>query len=679
MSLADSETSGCLPDRDQPGTAPPAANLPAPGESDPTCEGSANGEAGADVSLALPAPPVSGLITLFRPAPLVSALTELRLVSQIFRGFRAIPASLSQPVIRKRIEVALASPEVLSALGDCWRRHDHQTPEQIDRLPTTPDPSDLQPLVEDLGVDAVRWALLFCGRRDLEPFLDHPPPAPAASEPATGGVEGVSSPDHPGAPASPPETGLSLAGKEREQDHGIPVGGKQEGPGRKELLEARQARDRSDREAASLRKQLAEARQALAEEKRRVGLLEDQVASSERRIDRLQRKLEESEHRGRQLQKTLNQQGKPRKDLEIPRPAPPADPDPPPGAVAEQVIARLMERGQFDAVIAYAREAWELDAADERAEGWLIRALREAGYAEDLAELYYQKATREQERGRTTEAVEALCESIRVAPDGEKAGWRMERLLQVADPVARQQVELVAALYGDLKRENATAAGQFEGLARRLRRKLWRALPTAAAEESRRVSVPWPAIPGGVLTPSLLAGEIAAGNLSLVQEFRRWAARAHGEAREMAGQLITGAEAALPGARRALTGPTRRILVDGSNVAWTGQPREAGARLENLRRVRESLLREGYFPVEIIVDASLPWQIDNPERLRQWDARGEIRVADAGIEADDLLVSEARRWGCPILTNDRMRERHRGIRKIPYTLDLHSLTLGEET
>ncbi len=120
--------------------------------------------------------------------------------------------------------------------------------------------------------------------------------------------------------------------------------------------------------------------------------------------------------------------------------------------------------------------------------------------------------------------------------------------------------------------------------------------------------------------------------------------------------MIEGAHAFLPGARRVLTGPTRRILVDGSNVAWWGQTSDEGPDLENIRALRHKLYNEGYFPVVILADAALPYQVKEQERLNRWILRGEIHLVEGRTDADETLLQEARRWNCSIVTNDLMRD-----------------------
>ncbi|MHB9129522.1 MAG: NYN domain-containing protein [Armatimonadota bacterium] len=101
-----------------------------------------------------------------------------------------------------------------------------------------------------------------------------------------------------------------------------------------------------------------------------------------------------------------------------------------------------------------------------------------------------------------------------------------------------------------------------------------------------------------------------------------------------------------------LTGPLRPALVDGSNIANMSPERRA--RLGYLQQVQRAAWVEGYFPVIVIVDASLPHQIDQPDVLLEMIDRGDIHMAPAGTSADELLIAEATRLHAVLITNDRM-------------------------
>ena len=101
-----------------------------------------------------------------------------------------------------------------------------------------------------------------------------------------------------------------------------------------------------------------------------------------------------------------------------------------------------------------------------------------------------------------------------------------------------------------------------------------------------------------------------------------------------------------------LTGPLHPAVVDGSNIA--NMSRSSRGKLAYIAQIRRASWEEGYFPVIVIVDASLRHQIDQPDELMAMVERGEIRMAPPGTSADLLLIEETRERGATLITNDRM-------------------------
>lgn len=104
---------------------------------------------------------------------------------------------------------------------------------------------------------------------------------------------------------------------------------------------------------------------------------------------------------------------------------------------------------------------------------------------------------------------------------------------------------------------------------------------------------------------------------------------------------------------RVLTADTTRVLIDASNVARYESNRQGKGQLRHLLTMREELRRRDCFPILIYADASLPYHIDEPAEFKAMVKRGEIQMAAAGQEADELLAREARRTGAYVVTNDR--------------------------
>jgi hypothetical protein len=104
---------------------------------------------------------------------------------------------------------------------------------------------------------------------------------------------------------------------------------------------------------------------------------------------------------------------------------------------------------------------------------------------------------------------------------------------------------------------------------------------------------------------------------------------------------------------RVLTKETTRVLVDASNVVRYDTAHKGRGRLSDLLRMRDELRLRDCFPISMIADASLKYFIDKPNELVAMANRGELLIADKGVEADEILAREARRSGAYVVTNDR--------------------------
>jgi hypothetical protein len=99
---------------------------------------------------------------------------------------------------------------------------------------------------------------------------------------------------------------------------------------------------------------------------------------------------------------------------------------------------------------------------------------------------------------------------------------------------------------------------------------------------------------------------------------------------------------------------SERVLVDASNVAHATE--QAGARLANVKLVRDHLTGEGLTPI-LVADAALRHQIDDSDGYESLVKAGEIQQAPAGTDADYFILSFARELGASVLSNDRFKER----------------------
>lgn len=93
------------------------------------------------------------------------------------------------------------------------------------------------------------------------------------------------------------------------------------------------------------------------------------------------------------------------------------------------------------------------------------------------------------------------------------------------------------------------------------------------------------------------------------------------------------------------------IVVDGANVAFNEKAQSGKPKVSNLVTVRKVLEEKGYEPI-IFVDASLRYEIDDPQQLEALLDDQVIRQAPAETDADYFILATAERFDVPVVSND---------------------------
>ena len=103
----------------------------------------------------------------------------------------------------------------------------------------------------------------------------------------------------------------------------------------------------------------------------------------------------------------------------------------------------------------------------------------------------------------------------------------------------------------------------------------------------------------------------------------------------------------------------RPVFVDASNVArYKADPLSLSdmPRVAYLRQMRDYLLRRGYFPVSLIADATLRFNVDDKAAYLDLIAHQIVRETPPGTSADETLISESLAKSADLITNDRLSE-----------------------
>jgi hypothetical protein len=116
----------------------------------------------------------------------------------------------------------------------------------------------------------------------------------------------------------------------------------------------------------------------------------------------------------------------------------------------------------------------------------------------------------------------------------------------------------------------------------------------------------------------------------------------------------------------------RKIVVDGSNVAFEEFSKGGTPKVSNLVAVRKHLEERGFHPM-IIVDASLKHKVDDPDQLEALIFNERIHQVPAGTDADYWVLETAQRIDGLVVSNDRFLPYHDAYpwieeRRIPFMI-----------
>lgn len=99
----------------------------------------------------------------------------------------------------------------------------------------------------------------------------------------------------------------------------------------------------------------------------------------------------------------------------------------------------------------------------------------------------------------------------------------------------------------------------------------------------------------------------------------------------------------------------RKIVVDGSNVAYVERSSNGDPKIGNIVVVCKELCGKGYDPI-VVVDADLRNEIDDPCQLGTLLDRQEIRQAPADTDVAYFVLELAERYDCQIISNDQFKQ-----------------------
>ncbi len=101
----------------------------------------------------------------------------------------------------------------------------------------------------------------------------------------------------------------------------------------------------------------------------------------------------------------------------------------------------------------------------------------------------------------------------------------------------------------------------------------------------------------------------------------------------------------------------KRILVDGSNMAYMVKDNDGKPTLEGIEKIVKELENKGYYPI-IIIDASLRYKISDADKdmLEKYIQGYKLQQVPSKVMADELLLNIAYRKDLKIVSNDRFKD-----------------------
>lgn len=277
------------------------------------------------------------------------------------------------------------------------------------------------------------------------------------------------------------------------------------------------------------------------------------------------------------------------------------------------------------------------------------------------------KADAKLQQTQINEVEKKLARELRRVKKAEEELEKSEKLRRTEKAIANKNIIPVEAPPAPAIDEVTTLLQQaIQLLQGETPARVLHATPTPAVKPARSkttLTKPAPPPPADVLLPgtrgeqryktATLIPALQANNAVILNSLRDGIAMLDGNRTKMQAAIAQLTKVGVPDVL--LNAPLRPAVMDGSNVARIDEENKKG-KLDYILQAQKSAWREGYFPVIIIIDASLRYHIDSPDKLDEFVDRGIFIMAEAGTSADKMIIEEAKARRAVLLTNDRMTD-----------------------
>ena len=583
--------------------------------------------------------PVTALLGDISPEALTEFLRVWNSIREsVLQGFRLHPKAVKSQAVLQRLERELdRDHEALSALIELWQLENLEYGAMLSSLTVEQVRTTLPNMVKELGRRKAEVLLSLDERSSIRALAKQ-----ACS---------LSVPDEAEKPRREPERAESPPPKA--------------GP-EAELARLRRQSERLEQRVGEMQREVAALRSEAQSASRAEGKARAEAAATRKEIEEQQRALDRTARRAERAEKQ-------RDDLEAERsglvhdlralrrakPAPAAEAELPAPRKLEDVwpeaLDRLFRGKRYEAVLQFCEAMGDADPGDPRPRMTAVRAARALKDGQRVLDDCRWLSAHFTARKQWAKAAYYAC--VALAQDAEFAPVR-EDLRLVLRSISLKNERQVAELRHVFVRLRASSPDAH--------RVVGQILKDAGRDHAKALAVQTPGFPldrtfnldirgkaRAVTLRRLIAcmngnreAEVAAAKEGLTN-----LQRSRPELRNEIREALEGVD---PGYETVLAGPTNPVVVDGSNVAFLLQTQSGKPRLQNISFVRRALRELRYWPILILCDAALQYQIDRASEFGTLVDTGEVTLADPRTDADEQLIARAKERACALVTNDQM-------------------------
>jgi len=583
------------------------------------------------------------LLDGIRPALLLNLLKdEEELSSAVLTGFRPTPQAMKMPVVKQRIIAeAQKSIELMDNLCALWVQSNQGIWGRI----ALSSAKELQPklgsLVKEHGLVSVRIALMMDDRESVKALADRLDVLPVqggedASSPTrkTRTVKKILPPSEEAGDKSPEQGRLRRALREIN----LRIGDLE-----KDLLESRARVEAALSESKLLKQQCAERQK--------------QLERAEKMVDRLQRAKDAAEYEKSLARRDLKQAQKELRESKSPRSA--AKPAVKISATTRpgwtQVISRLVKDGSLEAAREFCETLVELDSESVHAHLALEQIYTKTGPKDKQIDECIWISNYMMRNGQPIRSCAFACRALAIEPTQHKIQVHFRRILESIELSNDSAVSGVRRLMGKLKLANPLAYRHGYKVLKQMGKTYIRAFdgPREVLHLDKVFDITDGERTMQISTRRIMEA-VEHNEVAVIKFVQHALANLRRTRPTLYRGVMENLEAHDGSFVTAISGKTKPVVVDGSNVAWADSGEKA--KINNILNLRKELRSQGYFPIDVFIDASLPYQIDQQSALQQLIDSGAVIMVESRTDADEAIMAQARKVWCPIVTNDRMAD-----------------------